>query len=338
MASLVRTALTCPHAISVCLPARNEAATIGAIVARPCALDLGRRGRGDRRRLDRRHRGRRTAARAPGSWPRRRSCPRPGRDRARATRCGSRCYECRGDIICWLDADLRNFRGEYIERAVRAAARRPRHDVREGVLHTLVRRRADRRRPRHRARRPAAALAAVPEARRHRAAARRRVRGAAQRARSAAVRRRLGRRARVARSTSSSASAATRSRRSTSDVREHRNRPLDELGRRRSRSSRPRCDARARSSDAPFVELLRAARRYGRRATRSRSASGRRSITVPAYRARFAPASIAASSTSSAARVYASLACHTRSVSASTSTSSRSREFGARVVGRPGPR
>jgi glucosyl-3-phosphoglycerate synthase len=25
-------------------------------------------------------------------------------------------YACRGDIICWIDADLRNFRGEYIER------------------------------------------------------------------------------------------------------------------------------------------------------------------------------------------------------------------------------
>ena len=25
-------------------------------------------------------------------------------------------YACRGDIICWVDADLRNFRGEYIER------------------------------------------------------------------------------------------------------------------------------------------------------------------------------------------------------------------------------
>jgi len=24
-------------------------------------------------------------------------------------------YECRGDIICWLDADLRNFRGEMVE-------------------------------------------------------------------------------------------------------------------------------------------------------------------------------------------------------------------------------
>ncbi len=25
-------------------------------------------------------------------------------------------YACTGDIICWIDADLRNFRGEYIER------------------------------------------------------------------------------------------------------------------------------------------------------------------------------------------------------------------------------
>ena len=43
-------------------------------------------------------------------------CPRPDRDRARATCCGSRSYACTGDIICCLDADLRNFRGEYVER------------------------------------------------------------------------------------------------------------------------------------------------------------------------------------------------------------------------------
>ena len=108
-------------------------------------------------------------------------------------------YACTGDIICWLDADLRNFRAEYVDRLCEPLLADPDIDVREGVLHALVRRRADRRRARHRARRPAAALAAVPEARRHRATARRRVRGAARGARGAAVRRRLGRRARVAR-------------------------------------------------------------------------------------------------------------------------------------------
>ena len=36
-------------------------------------------------------------------------------------------YECRGDIICWIDADLRNFRGEYVDRLVRAAAHPARH-------------------------------------------------------------------------------------------------------------------------------------------------------------------------------------------------------------------
>jgi len=47
----------------------------------------------------------------------------------------------------------------------------------------------------------------------------------------------------------------------------------------------------------------------------------------------FLAASIAASSTSSAARLYVSLDCHTRSVSASTSTPARSASGGARVVG-----
>ena len=102
--------------VSVCLPARNEAATIGAIVAEAVRLDDGRP-RSSSSTTARPTTPPRSRPRpGRGSWPRRRSCPRPDRDRARATRCGSRCTRARGDIICWIDADLRNFRGEYIER------------------------------------------------------------------------------------------------------------------------------------------------------------------------------------------------------------------------------
>ena len=81
--------------ISVCLPARNEEATVGHIVAtvRRTLMEARaarRRGRGDRRRLHRRHRG----GRGLGGRPRPRGRRRPPRDcpgaRARATRCGSR--------------------------------------------------------------------------------------------------------------------------------------------------------------------------------------------------------------------------------------------------------
>ena len=119
-------------------------------------------------------------------------------------------------------------------------------------------------------------------------------------------------------------------------VREHRNRPLDELGAAGARDPRDRA-ARApaaRGSTRPYVELLRATTDGSVDAeSRSRSASARRSSRIPAYRAqvrpradrvdsraraRVRPASTAASSTSSAARANASPACQTRSVSAST--------------------
>ena len=122
-------------------------------------------------------------------------------------------------------------------------------------------------------------------------------------------------------------------------MREHRNRPLDELG---PQAIAILVTALRRAgvieSDAPFVELLRADADGTVDAIpveiRERPPIDRR---VPGYRARFGreldapdrptsaergrPASTAASSTSSAARVNASPACHTRSVSASTCTS-----------------
>ena len=41
-------------------------------------------------------------------------------------------HVCAGDLICWLDADLRNFRADTSTRLLRAAPRRRRHRAREG--------------------------------------------------------------------------------------------------------------------------------------------------------------------------------------------------------------
>ena len=103
------------------------------------------------------------------------------------------------------------------------------------------------------------------------------------------------------------------------DVREHRNRPLDELG--------PQALAvmatALRRAGCCRVDgaVRRAAARRARRQRRSGTGRGARASAddhgagVPSA---FLAASIAASSTSNAARVYASLDCQTRSVSAST--------------------
>ena len=105
---------------------------------------------------------------------------------------------CNGDLICFLDADLRNFHGEYVSTSVRAAHDGCGHDARKSVLHTSVRGGTHRRRSRHRARRPTVALAAVPEARRHRPTTGRRVRRPPRRPRSTPVRGGLGCRDRAA--------------------------------------------------------------------------------------------------------------------------------------------
>ena len=103
--------------VSVCLPARNEEATVGHIVATvrrtlmeevPLVDEVLVR----RRRVDGLHRRGRVLGGRAGRRRRRTCCPRPGRARARATRCGSRSTRPTGDILCWLDADIRNF-GEH---------------------------------------------------------------------------------------------------------------------------------------------------------------------------------------------------------------------------------
>ena len=157
----------------------------------------GRRGGRPRRRLDRRHRragpgrGARVVPGRARSWP---TC-RPAK--ARATRSGSRSTSPRGDLVCFLDADVRNFSPHFVTRLLEPLLEEPDGRVREGLLP----------RPLHGdpdgggrvtellARPLLGAL--FPPPGRDPPAARRRVRGPPGAARGAAVRRGVGRRARL---------------------------------------------------------------------------------------------------------------------------------------------
>jgi glucosyl-3-phosphoglycerate synthase len=101
--------------VSVCLPARDEAPTIGAIVSEAVRLDLVTEvvvlddGSSDE-----------TAAIAAAAGARVVSeasvLPETGSGSGKGNAMWKSLYACTGDVICWIDADLRNFRGEYIER------------------------------------------------------------------------------------------------------------------------------------------------------------------------------------------------------------------------------
>jgi glucosyl-3-phosphoglycerate synthase len=101
--------------VSVCLPARDEAATIGAIVAEAVRLDIVSEvvvlddGSTDETAA---------VARAAGARvvPEASVLPETGSGSGKGNAMWKSLYACTGDIICWVDADLRNFRGEYIER------------------------------------------------------------------------------------------------------------------------------------------------------------------------------------------------------------------------------
>jgi glucosyl-3-phosphoglycerate synthase len=101
--------------ISVCLPARDEAATIGPIVAEVVGLAIVDEvvviddGSTDD-----------TAAVAAAAGARvvREAdvLPEAGPGTGKGNALWKGLYACEGDILCYLDADLRNFRGEYVER------------------------------------------------------------------------------------------------------------------------------------------------------------------------------------------------------------------------------
>jgi glucosyl-3-phosphoglycerate synthase len=104
-----------PVSVSVCLPARNEAPTIAAIVREAVDLDLATEvvvlddGSTDDTAAIAREAGARVVSEAsvlaeagPGS--------------GKGNAMWKSLYACTGEIICWVDADLHNFRGEYVER------------------------------------------------------------------------------------------------------------------------------------------------------------------------------------------------------------------------------
>ena len=100
--------------VSVCLPARNEAATIGPILER--LMPLRERGVIDQVVVaDDSTDGTGEIARASGAEvvrPVGAAAPSSGRCAARATRCGARCRSLTGDVVCFLDADSEDF-GEH---------------------------------------------------------------------------------------------------------------------------------------------------------------------------------------------------------------------------------
>ena len=213
--ALVASKTALGRTVSMCLPARNEAATIGdivrAIVGHPLVDEV---------LVVDDHSDDGTAGAAAGAGARvvvaadvlAEYGTGPGKGQAlwKATATAT------GDLIAFCDADVRDFdplRGG----PARPAADRTGHGrLRQGVLPAPGRRSSSGRRAGHGARRPAAAPPALPAPGRRRAAVGRRVRRAPERARAVAVRRGLRRRHRAADRRRGRAAASTASPRWTS--------------------------------------------------------------------------------------------------------------------------
>jgi glucosyl-3-phosphoglycerate synthase len=115
--------------VSVCLPARDEEATIGAIVQKVREELCGAGGlvsevvvvddgSTDRTAEIARSAGARVVAEAE-------ILPEVGSGSGKGNVLWKSLYECRGDIVCWLDADLRNFSADYVARLVEPLVRQP---------------------------------------------------------------------------------------------------------------------------------------------------------------------------------------------------------------------
>ncbi|MDQ1509589.1 MAG: glucosyl-3-phosphoglycerate synthase, partial [Actinomycetota bacterium] len=108
----------------MCLPARNEGPTIAAIVREAVRLDVVTEvvvlddGSTDATAAVARAAGARVVGVAS-------VLPETGPGSGKGNAMWKSLYACTGDIICWLDADLRNFRGEYIERLCAPLLARP---------------------------------------------------------------------------------------------------------------------------------------------------------------------------------------------------------------------
>ena len=213
----------------MCLPARDEAATIGAIVGRLVGHPLV-----DEVLVVDDHSTDRTAdaAAAEGATVVRAAevlaehGDGPGKGQALWKAVASTS----GDLVAFCDADVRDFDERFVVGLLGPLLLDAGRRLREGVLPAARRRAPPRRRPGHRARRPPDAAPAVPRARRRRATARRRVRRPPRAARVAC------RSSRATASTSACSIDVTRAvgpeRIVQVDLgrRIHRNRPLDELG------------------------------------------------------------------------------------------------------------
>jgi glucosyl-3-phosphoglycerate synthase len=101
--------------VSVCLPARDEAATIAAIVREAVGLDFVGEvvvlddGSTDETAAVATHAGARVVSEAS-------VLPEAGAGSGKGNAMWKSLFACEGDVICWIDADLRNFRAEYVER------------------------------------------------------------------------------------------------------------------------------------------------------------------------------------------------------------------------------